>query len=132
MAETAEMVKKVTDSITVPPAIFKNGREVIKGIKLDGHEIKKLQLPDDTSLIVGSPDSIKPIFYIIKSFQSLSGLTANIEKTKFQNIGLVDFSKESMKRFEFSKGKMELLGIMITKDDSENENTNFAPRVKTI
>ena len=62
----------------------------------------------------------------------MSGLKANLEKTKFHNIGFGDFSKEVMKEFEFSKGKIELLGITITKDAIENENTNFTPRVKTI
>ena len=92
---------------------LRNNNE-IKGIKLDGHEIKISQLADDTSLFVGSPDSINPIFETLLKFQSFSGLTANLEKTKFHNIGFGDFSKESMKGFEFSKGKIELLGITIT------------------
>ena len=46
---------------------LRNNKE-IKGIKLDGHEIKISQLADDTSLFVGSPDSIKPIFDTLQSF----------------------------------------------------------------
>ena len=91
-----------------------------------------LQLADDTCVFVGSPDSINPIFDALQSFQSLSGLKANLEKTKFHNIGFGDFSKESMKGCEFSKGNIELLGVTITKDAIENETTNCTPRVKTI
>ena len=89
-------------------------------------------MADDTSLFISNINSIKPVRDTLGQFQNLSGLKANIEKTKFYNIGGTEFDDRYMQGFKFSKDKIKLLGITITKDQSVSEEYNFRPRLKAM
>ena len=104
----------------------------IKGITVSKKEIKVSQLADDTSLFISNTNSIKPVLDTLGQFQNLSGLKANIEKTKFYNISATEFDDRYMQGFNFSKDKINLLGITITKDRSVSEEYNFRPRLKAM
>ena len=104
----------------------------IKGITISKKEIKISQLADDTSLFISNTNSIKPVLDTLGQFQNLSRLKANIEKIKFYNIGAIEFDDRYMQGFKFSKDKIKLLGITITKDQSVSEEYNFRPRLKAM
>ena len=104
----------------------------IKGISLSEREIKISQLADDTSLFISGPESITPIFDSLKYFGLNSGLKANVEKTKFYNIGETDFPEDTTKHFAFSKDDIVLLGITITTDVKKSTEKNFLPKLKAI
>ena len=104
----------------------------IKGISLSTGEIKISQLADDTSLFISGPESITPIFDSLKYFGLNSGLKANVEKTKFYNIGAIDFPQEATKHIVFSKDDIQLLGITITTDIKKSTEKNFLPKLKAI
>ena len=57
--------------------------DAIKSIGVAGREIKISQLADDTTLFINGVDSIDPVVETLQQFRHLSGLKANIEKTKF-------------------------------------------------
>ena len=60
----------------------------------------------------------------------LSGLKANIEKTKYYNIGTTDFSATDMKGFSFEKDDVKLLGITISKNKKVSDDKNFDKKAK--
>ena len=91
-----------------------------------------LKVTDNTSLFISNTNSIKPVLDTLGQFQNLSGLKANIEKTKFYNIGATEFDDRYMQGFKFSKDKIKLLSITITKDQSVSEEYNFRPRLKAM
>ena len=101
-------------------------------VSLSKKEIKISQLADDTSLFISNTNSIKLVLDTLGQFQNLSGLKANIEKTKFYDIGATEFDDRYMQGFKFSKDKIKLLGITITKDQSVSEEYNFRPRLKAM
>ena len=103
----------------------------IKGITASKKEIKISQLADDTSLFISNTNSIKPVLDTLGQFQNLSGLKANIEK-QIYNIGATEFDDRYMQGFKFSKDKIKLLGITITKDQSVSKEYNFRPWLKAM
>jgi hypothetical protein len=68
----------------------------------------------------------------LEQFQQLSGLKANVEKTKFYNIGATNFNEAEMNGFTFAKDNIKMLGITITKNKQISEQENFAPKAKAI
>jgi hypothetical protein len=100
----------------------------IKGIELVNKEVKISQMADDTSLFLTSTDSIQPVIETLDQFKLLSGLKANIEKTKFYNIGTTDFSATDMKDFSFEKDDIKLLGITISKNKKVSDDKNFGKK----
>ena len=104
----------------------------IKGISVAGREIKISQLADDTTLFINGVDSIEPVVETLRQFRHLSGLKANIEKTKFYNIGTRDIDDTNMHGFRFSKDIIRLLGLTITKDEVVSEEQNFRPKLKAM
>ena len=104
----------------------------IKGIQLAKKEVKISQLADDKYLFLSNPVSIKPVFNTLKSFDMLSGLKANLDKTRFYNIGATEFSKEEMCEYTVEQGNVKLLGLTISKDLLESQHENFSPRVKAM
>ena len=77
-------------------------------------------------------DSTEPVIETLRQFRHLSGLKANIEKTKFYNIGTRAFDDTNMHDFKFSKDTIRLLGLTITKDKVASEEQNFRPKLKAM
>ena len=106
--------------------------DAIKGISVAGREIKISQLADDTTLFINGVDSIEPVVETLRQFRHLSGLKANIEKTKLYNIGTRDIDDTNMHGFKFSKDTIRLLSLTITKDEVVSEEQNFRPKLKAM
>ena len=103
----------------------------IKGIQIDGTEIKISQLADDTTVFLRDTNSIDHLFSLLEKFEKSSGLKANKDKTKFYNIG----SKEILNNntaIKFENTPIKLLGLTITNDQNVNTEENFTPRVQAI
>ena len=75
----------------------------IKGIQVADIEIKISQLADDTSLFIRDTDSIKNIFSLLERFETNAGLKANVEKTKFDNIGNTGIDETTLLGPKFEK-----------------------------
>ena len=55
----------------------------IKGLRIDGLEIKSGQYPDDTQIFLdGSEEALDSTLTVLEEFRSLSGLKINMEETK--------------------------------------------------
>lgn len=87
----------------------------IKGIKIDGYEIKMAQFADDTTLLLdSSPLSLKTALNTIEIFGSLSGLKMNSEKTKVIWLGSKKYSRdkiETIHNLQWGCLDFDLLGI---------------------
>ena len=73
--------------------------------------------------------SVKHLFDCLESFENLSGLKANIDKTKFYSIGPSDIQTSEQTRIKIN---IKLLGLTITNDEYINIEDNFKPRVSAI
>ena len=104
----------------------------IKGIQVADIEIKISQLADDTSLFIRDTDSIKNIFSLLERFETNAGLKANVEKTKFYNIGNTVIDETTLLGPKFEKTPIQILGITVTDDENISIEHNFTPRVKAI
>ena len=56
--------------------------EQIKGLKVNGTEIKILQYANDTEIIISDDNSMKHVFKEIQLFQLATGAKANLERTE--------------------------------------------------
>ena len=104
----------------------------IKGILIDGTEIKISQLADDTTVFLKDIDSVKHLFKAMETFEKLSGLKANKDKTKFYDIGSKETPKHDTAMITIEKTPIKLLGLTITNDSSVNIEENFQPRINAI
>ena len=87
----------------------------IKGIKIDGFEIKMAQFADDTTLLLdGSLLTLQTALNTIEIFGSLSGLKMNSEKTKIIWLGSKKYSRDKLAtnhNFQWGLTDFDLLGI---------------------
>ena len=69
-------------------AIMIRNNKKIKGLRIDGLEIKLGQYADDTQIFLdGSEKALDSTLTVLKEFRSLSGLKIIMEKTKAVLIG---------------------------------------------
>ena len=104
----------------------------IKGILVDNTEVKISQMADDTTVFLKDVDSIKHLFKLMEMFKTSSGLKANLDKTKFYNIGPKEILNNQLPQITFEKNPIQLLGLTITNDKKINSEENFKPRVRRI
>ena len=91
------------------------GCKKIKGISVNGTEIKINQYADDTTLITdGSKESFLSAFEILEIFEKVSGLKLNNKKTEALWIGTYVGSTETVcpeKDLKWVKNKVKALGV---------------------
>ena len=101
----------------------------IKGIKINGLEIKLVQFADDTSLVLdGSALSLQSALNTLEIFGSISGLKMNTEKTKIVWLGRKKHSREKIEtNYNLLWGTTEfcLLGINFHVDLFKMSETNY-------
>ena len=109
--------------------IFEN--QAIKGIKINGKEIKLTQFADDTTLILdGTTSSLQATLNTLEIFSTLSGLRMNTEKTQIVWIGKRKHCKEKLnvtKGLVWGKDTFNLLGIKFSVDFDLVINLNYEP-----
>ena len=104
---------------------------VIKGIKINGKEIKLTQFADDTTLILdGTTSSLQATLNTLEIFGTLSGLRMNTEKTQMVWIGKRKHCKEKLnvtKGLVWGNDTFSLLGIKFSVDLDLVVNLNYEP-----
>ena len=104
---------------------------VIKGIKINGKEIKLTQFADDTTLILdGTTSSLQATLNTLEIFGTLSGLRMNTEKTQMVWIGKRKHCKEKLnvtKGLVWGNDTFNLLGIKFSVDLDLVVNLNYEP-----
>ena len=103
----------------------------IKGIQIDGTEIKISQFADDTTLILnGSKESLLAALNILETFGSISGLRINTDKTKLVwiQIGKKRYSNSKFdvgRKLEWGTNIFNLLGIKFSIDLNSMIELNY-------
>ena len=108
----------------------------IKGIKIDGIEIKLTQFADDTSLFLdGTSLSLQSALNTLEVFGSISGLVMNTEKTRIVWLGRKKHSKEKLiTKYNLLWGTTEfrLLGINFHVDLTKMTDINLKDSIRNI
>ena len=68
-------------------AIAVRSHKNIKGIKINGSEVKLLQFADDTTAVLSDLNSALALFKTLEAFEKVSGLKLNVRKTEAMWIG---------------------------------------------
>jgi hypothetical protein len=109
---------------------IRNEKE-IKGLVFNGHEIKLVNYADDTTAIMKDEESASRLFRTMKSFEKLSGLKINMEKTEGMWLGPLKHSNKKILGIKW-KQCLKLLGIHITYNEEERNNLNYQSKIPII
>jgi exonuclease III len=105
----------------------------IKGITVNGKEIKVSQFADDTTFYI-QPDkkSIEETFETLTKFSRITGLKINKEKTEILILGRTDINKLESNLQQYVKNMVKMLGVSIGKDKYRVIQENFDPIYEKI
>ena len=101
----------------------------IRGITIDGTEIKISQLADDTNCFVKDTDSVLAILNTFGNFKICAGLAVNIDKTKGNFIGALKHETTNPFGLDWSGKYVSSLGICISGDESDLYELNYKSRI---
>ena len=115
-------------------AIRKNAN--IKGMSVNGVEIKLSQYADDTTLILdGSCESLVSSLAMLDDFSKVSGLRLNDKKTEVLWIGASignDKILLSGKELKWPKDKVKSLGLWISTDRELSASLNYNEKLEKV
>ena len=108
----------------------------IKGIYVNGVEIKSSQYADDTTLILdGSHESLLSSLTMLEDFSKVSGLRLNDKKTKALWIGAsIGNDKIQLfgKELKWPKDKVKSLGLWISTDQELSASLNYNEKLEKV
>ena len=108
----------------------------IKGITIDGQEIKISQYADDTTLILdGSSVSFTTALQILNLFSEISGLRLNNRKTEAMWIGANIGKEENLnpqKGFKWVNDKVRALGIWLSTNPGTTIESNYDEKLTKV
>ena len=101
----------------------------IKGINLGSYEVKQVLYADDMTIFIRDQNSLKNLRAVFHSFQKISGLKVNIEKTNIMRIGkegegLGDAGVEKA-GFGNPVREVKILGVYFSVDLKIREELNY-------
>ena len=94
--------------------------------------IKIAQLADDTTIMVKNTQSIPQVLEQLNRFEQISGLKANVEKTKAFAINCEIPHKAEQYNLKWANGPMHLLGIHITDNMNIHVEMNLLPKIEIM
>ena len=108
----------------------------IKGIYVNGVEIKLSQYADDTTLILdGSHESLLSSLAMLEDFSDVSGLRLNDKKTEALWIG-ANIGNDKIQLFgkelKWPKDKVKSLGLWISTDRELSASLNYNEKLKKV
>ena len=104
----------------------------IKGIKIDGTEIKISQLADDTNCFLLDVESLQCCLNTFYKFAKCSGLKMNLNKTNAKYIGCLKDNDYFPHGLSWIKNKIDTLGIKCACNEEDSFKLNFKPRLLTL
>ena len=108
----------------------------VKGLNIEGLEIKLTQFADDTTLTLdGTQHSLQSALNILEIFGSISGLKMNKEKTKVIWIGRKKFSKDKLNvstKLEWGHNNFNLPGIKFSTNLTLIPEQNYKKAIEKI
>ena len=108
----------------------------IKGILVDGHEIKISLHANDTTLILdGSMASFQNSLQILEFFRAISGLRLNYKKTEVLWIGANAESEEKLcpeNDLRWMRDKVKTLGVWLSTDSEITLKANYEEKITKL
>ena len=108
--------------------LIRKSKEV-KGISVMGKEYKLSQYADDTTCILADPNSALVIIAIAKTFENVSGLRLNIDKTQLIWLGPWKTKTEDIGCITAHSGNFNLLGINLGYLEHAKTTANFEDKL---
>ena len=112
-------------------AIAVRNHENIKGIRINGSEVKLLQFADDTTAVLSDLNSACALLKTLEAFEEVSGLKLNVRKTEAMWIGSLQNCEDELLGVRWQKC-VKFLGIFVTYDAKQLVGKNFKQRLKKI
>ena len=112
-------------------AIAVRNHENIKGIRINGSEVKLLQFADDTTAVLSDLNSACALLKTLEAFEEVSGLKLNVRKTEAMWIGSLQNCEDELLGVRWQKS-VKFLGIFVTYDAKQLVGKNFKQRLKKI
>ena len=103
---------------------------VIRGIQVDGCEIKITQLADDTTCFVKDKASLRHLLSIFKQFELYAGLKMNVDKTKAYVLGPEAMPHDNLFGLDWTEDAIHTLGVSLSGDENDHYILNYKQRLK--
>ena len=103
----------------------------VKGIRVDGQEIKVAQYADDTTVFVRDKESVLELLDFLREFSSLSGLEINTSKTEAMWLGQWKDNQDTPFGFKWPKEPILSLGVFFSHNQTDAVELNFGPKYAT-
>ena len=125
-----------TLSVEIIAIMIRNNKK-IKGLRIDGLEIKLGQYADGTQIFLdGSEEALDSTLTVLEEFRSLSGLKINMEKTKAVWIGsMINSNLRLCSKYNLDwviSGSFNVLGINMNADLSDIWEINLTKKLNEI
>ena len=106
--------------------------QAIKGINVDGNCTKLVQYADDTTAALADIDSAKRLFSTLKSFEIVSGLRVNVDKSEGLWLGSSRNSAEKPFNIKWTNEPVLALGVYFSYNDQDSNQRNFFSLLRDI
>ena len=105
----------------------------IKGITINGCEIKISQLADDTTCFIKDVVSLRHLLCSFELYKKCSGLAINVDKTCAKKLGGIEIGVGDQLGLDWSEDQnIFLLGAFVTGDEKDHYELNFKPKIIKI
>ena len=104
----------------------------IKGVQLEGKELKLSQFADDTTCFVTNEASVAELFATIEIFTKHSGLKLNKEKTQLIWLGSWKTRTDTIANLELKQESFNMLGITLGYNKQACQQKNFDAKIEKM
>jgi hypothetical protein len=104
----------------------------IRGINVDGHEIKLSLFADDISSFLADVASGEKLLDVLSSFEMCAGLKVNNDKTEAMWLGSARGSNQKPLGIRWPGGPIKVLGVYFSYNVNQCESCNFDDKVKSF
>ena len=104
----------------------------VRGITINGTEIKISQLADDTTCLIKDIISLKNLLHIFDKYKVCSGLSINIDKTMAMGLGGFQPETEGLLGVDWTSRDLTILGVTISGDETDHYILNYKKRIKNM
>ena len=104
----------------------------VKGIRVEGQEIKVAQYADDTTVFVRDKESVLELLDFLREFSSLSGLEINTSKTEAMWLGQWKNNQDTPFGFKWPKEPILSLGVFFSHNQTDADELNFGAKIRDL